>query len=194
MLRVGLTGGIACGKSHVLRRLAARGCRTLDLDAVAREVTAPGGAALARDRGALRRGRAGRAAARSTARPSPRWCSRTPRRAPGSTRIVHPRVRAAEALWAAGFAGEPGAVLVTDAALLVESGRPPALRPAGGGALRARAAAARLRARDGLDEAAARARDRGADADRGEARVRALRDRQLGVARGHRPRRPTRSP
>ena len=33
VLRVGLTGGIACGKSHVLRRLAARGCHTLDLDA-----------------------------------------------------------------------------------------------------------------------------------------------------------------
>ena len=45
MLRVGLTGGIACGKSHVLRRLAARGLATLDLDAVAHALMAPGGAA-----------------------------------------------------------------------------------------------------------------------------------------------------
>ena len=45
MLRVGLTGGIACGKSVILGRLSARGLATLDLDAVAHEVMAPGGAA-----------------------------------------------------------------------------------------------------------------------------------------------------
>ncbi len=43
MLRAGLTGGIACGKSHVLRRLAAAGCHVLDLDRASREVMAPGG-------------------------------------------------------------------------------------------------------------------------------------------------------
>ena len=45
MLRVGLTGGIACGKSAVLDRLRQRGLATLDLDRVAHEVMAPGGAA-----------------------------------------------------------------------------------------------------------------------------------------------------
>src|SRR5689334_18676117 len=45
MLRVGLTGGIACGKSHVLRRLAEGGVPTLDLDSVAHELMEPGGAA-----------------------------------------------------------------------------------------------------------------------------------------------------
>src|SRR5467141_2314636 len=45
MLRVGLTGGIACGKSHVLRRLAERGVPTLDLDSVAHELMEPGAAA-----------------------------------------------------------------------------------------------------------------------------------------------------
>src|SRR6185295_11651296 len=47
ILRVGLTGGIACGKSYVLRRLAAAGLETLDLDAVAHDVITPGGAAYA---------------------------------------------------------------------------------------------------------------------------------------------------
>ena len=123
MLRVGLTGGIACGKSLVLRRLAERGCRTLDLDAVARAVTAPGSEALAEIRaafgdsvldasGALDRPALGAlvfhdAAARQRL-----------------NRIVHPRVRAAEAGWAAGF----GARRVREPcwsptrALLVESG------------------------------------------------------------------------
>ncbi|HEY2946548.1 MAG TPA: dephospho-CoA kinase, partial [Vicinamibacteria bacterium] len=47
MLKVGLTGGIACGKSYVLRRLAAAGLGTLDLDAVAHDVMARGGTAHA---------------------------------------------------------------------------------------------------------------------------------------------------
>lgn len=44
---VGLTGGIACGKSTVARLLAARGVPVLDLDQVARQVVAPGEPALA---------------------------------------------------------------------------------------------------------------------------------------------------
>src|SRR5918994_5596592 len=45
MLRVGLTGGIACGKSYVAHRMAAAGLHVLDLDRVAYELTAPGGPA-----------------------------------------------------------------------------------------------------------------------------------------------------
>ena len=45
MLRVGLTGGIACGKTYVRRRMQDAGLQTLDLDLVAHEVMAPGGAA-----------------------------------------------------------------------------------------------------------------------------------------------------
>ena len=41
-MKVGLTGGIAAGKSEVSRRLAAHGAVILDADAVAREVVAPG--------------------------------------------------------------------------------------------------------------------------------------------------------
>jgi dephospho-CoA kinase len=45
MLKVGLTGGIASGKTHVLRRFAAAGFTAIDLDAVSREVMARGGTA-----------------------------------------------------------------------------------------------------------------------------------------------------
>jgi len=157
VLRVGLTGGIACGKSHVLRRLAARGCRTLDLDAIARDVTAPGRPALAEIASAFgsglldRRGSLDRSALGTLVFADAEARARL-------NRIVHPRVREAEATWAAGFAGQPAAVLVTDGALLIESGVQlrfdrlvvvhcePALQ------------LLRLRERDGLDERAARAR------------------------------------
>jgi dephospho-CoA kinase len=46
MLRVGLTGGIGSGKSTVLSMLAGFGAGTIDADAISREVTAPGGAAI----------------------------------------------------------------------------------------------------------------------------------------------------
>ena len=42
MLKVGLTGSIAVGKSFVLGVLAELGCRVLDADSTAREVVAPG--------------------------------------------------------------------------------------------------------------------------------------------------------
>jgi len=46
MLKVGLTGSIAVGKSFVLRTLAELGCHVIDADDIAREVVAPGSAGL----------------------------------------------------------------------------------------------------------------------------------------------------
>ncbi len=46
MLKVGLTGSIAVGKSSVLGVLAELGCHVLDADATAREVVAPGTAGM----------------------------------------------------------------------------------------------------------------------------------------------------
>ena len=46
MLRVGLTGSIAVGKSFVAGVLAELGCHVLDADAIAREVVSPNSAAL----------------------------------------------------------------------------------------------------------------------------------------------------
>ncbi|MEQ1439898.1 dephospho-CoA kinase [Fontimonas sp. SYSU GA230001] len=48
MLTIGLTGGVASGKSTVQGRFAALGVPVLDADLVAREVVAPGQPALAR--------------------------------------------------------------------------------------------------------------------------------------------------
>lgn len=121
VLRIGLTGGIACGKSTVRRRLRASGLQTLDLDGLAHELMAPGQPAhaevaevfgpgvLAPD-GSIDRRVLGALVFRN-----PELLKRL-------NAIVHPRVRAEEALRARALESGPGAVLVTDAALLVESG------------------------------------------------------------------------
>ena len=44
--RIGLTGGIGSGKSTVAAALAALGAAVVDTDAIARELTLPGGAAI----------------------------------------------------------------------------------------------------------------------------------------------------
>src|SRR5947207_6329600 len=46
MLKVGLTGSIAVGKSFVLRTLAELGCHVIDADDIARDVVAPASAGL----------------------------------------------------------------------------------------------------------------------------------------------------
>lgn len=170
MLRVGLTGGIACGKSHVLRRLAGHGCHTLDLDAVARDVTAPGSPALAEIAGAFGGSVLGPDGALDRAALAAVVFADLAARA-RLNGIVHPRVRALESAWARGLVDRPGAVRVTDAALLVEAGAhlrfdrlvvvhcAPALQ------------LARLRARDSIDERSARAR---IDAQMGTAEKRAF--------------------
>jgi dephospho-CoA kinase len=157
VLRVGLTGGIACGKSLVLRRLAARGIATLDLDAVAHALMAPGGVSyeevvrsfgpkiLAPD------GTIDRRALGAAVFASPEARARL-------DSLVHPRVREEEARRAAGLDAEGCPLLVSDAALLIEAGAhlrfdrlavvhcPPEEQER------------RLVARDGLTGAAARAR------------------------------------
>lgn len=52
---LGLTGGIACGKSYVARLLRQRGIPVLDADAISRSLTAPGGRGAARRPRRLRR-------------------------------------------------------------------------------------------------------------------------------------------
>ena len=46
MITIGLTGGIACGKSNVSACLRSLGAVIIDGDVLSRELTAPGGAAL----------------------------------------------------------------------------------------------------------------------------------------------------
>lgn len=157
MLRVGLTGGIACGKSRVLARFAARGFSTLDLDRVSRSVVETSGEAHADvvaafgpgvvdDHGGIDRKALGAivfadAAARAVL-----------------NEIVHPRVREVESRWAAEEGRRGARAAVTDAALLVESGvhlRFDRLVVVNCGA---EEQIRRLMQRDGLDASAARAR------------------------------------
>jgi dephospho-CoA kinase len=119
MVRVGLTGGIASGKSMVADELAARGAIVIDADVLAREVVEPGTPALAAiiDRfGAevLRDGQIDRARLAQIVFADPHA-----RR--DLERIVHPavRARAGELERAAGDA----AVVVHVIPLLVETGQ-----------------------------------------------------------------------
>ena len=119
MVRVGLTGGIASGKSVVAAELAARGAIIIDADVLAREVVEPGTPALAAiiDRfgaQALSDGRLDRARLAQIVFADP-----LARR--DLERIVHPavRARAAELERAAGAA----AVVVHVIPLLVETGQ-----------------------------------------------------------------------
>jgi dephospho-CoA kinase len=121
-LLVGLTGGIASGKSTVSRQLAELGCHVIDADVLAREVVAPGEPALQaiveafgpealQPDGSLDRTRLG---ALIFADPGKR------RRLEA---ITHPAIRqrraaALEELAARGFDG----IVVQDAALLIEVG------------------------------------------------------------------------
>lgn len=118
---IALTGGIACGKSTIARRLADRGAVVVDADAIVRDVQAVGSpvldeiaAAFGEDvitaDGALDRAALGarvfgddEALARLNA-------------------IVHPAVRAESARrFAAAFDADPAAVVVYDVPLLVEA-------------------------------------------------------------------------
>ena len=122
MLKVGLTGSIAVGKSFVLGVLAELGCRILDADATAREVVAPGtpglnavlgafGSEILREDGSLDRARLGAIV----------FSDEEKRRLLNS--ILHPFIIAAQddqlRRWEA---EDPGGIAVVDAALMIESG------------------------------------------------------------------------
>jgi dephospho-CoA kinase len=123
MQRIGLTGGIAAGKSVAARRFAELGAVVIDADDLARLVVEPGtsgydevvaafGAQVVRSDGELDRAALGRLVfGDAVAR----------RRLEG---IVHPQVRrlAAERE-AAAAAADPDAVVVHDIPLLVETGQ-----------------------------------------------------------------------
>lgn len=121
MLKVGLTGGIACGKNVVRRRLAELGAHTLDADAIVHELMAAGteltleiksafGAQMLTVDGAVDRANLGALVfENSEARER-------------LNRIVHPRVLESqgERLREAAARGEP--IAIVDAALMIEVG------------------------------------------------------------------------
>ena len=123
MRRIGLTGGIAAGKTVVADRLAELGAVRIDADRLAREVVEPGTPALAEI--ARRFGPDVIAAAGSLDRPA---LGAVVFRDPDARRdleaITHPAVRALSARrMAEAEERDPDAVVVYDIPLLVESGR-----------------------------------------------------------------------
>jgi dephospho-CoA kinase len=155
VLRVGLTGGIACGKSRVVARLASAGLPVIDLDVVAHELMSRDGAAVPEVVGAF--GPGIRAADGGIDRKALGALVFSDAAARGHLNaILHPRIRAEEARRAAAFESAP--MVVTDGALLIEAGvhlrfdRLVVVRCAPEAQLR------RLTERDGIGESAARAR------------------------------------
>lgn len=120
MLRIGLTGGIASGKSVVTARLAELGAVVVDADALAREVVEPGTPGLAAIREAFGEGVI--RADGSLDRPALGalvFADDGRRRTLNA--IVHPLVRSAAAAIVA--AAPQDAVVVQDIPLLVETGQ-----------------------------------------------------------------------
>lgn len=122
MLKVGLTGGIASGKSYVTGLLKELGCEVTDADLIARRVVEPGqpayhdiirefGAGILDADGAIDRMKLGAMVFADAARRA------------RLNAIVHPRVIAAQDEWLAEVGRrDPQAVAVVDAALIIEAG------------------------------------------------------------------------
>ncbi len=152
---VGLTGGIASGKSTVARMLAERGVPVIDADAIAREVVEPGMPALAaiaaRWPEVVRDGVLDRQALGAVV-------FRDPAERAALEAIVHPAIRAEveKRLEALRACGEP--IAVYEAALLVEAGLDEEMDALVVVALPEEEQLRRVVARDGISEEAARAR------------------------------------
>ena len=122
MLKVGLTGSIAVGKSFVSECLREAGCRVLDADSTARDVVAPKTAGLAAivsrfgseiltQNGQLDRAKLGAIV----------FADEDKRKLLNS--IVHPLVFDAQKIWLKAVETEdPNGIAVVDAALMIESG------------------------------------------------------------------------
>jgi dephospho-CoA kinase len=122
MLRVGLTGGIATGKSTVVAMLRELGCHVLEADKIAHRMIAPGAAAydeVVREfgRGILQPdGRVDRPKLGAIVFADPKKLARL-------NAIVHPPTLAAQDRELAEIEQtEPHAIAVVEAALLVEAG------------------------------------------------------------------------
>jgi len=122
MLKVGLTGSIAVGKSYVLSVLKELGCHVIDADQIARDVVAPGtpglrsvteafGSSVLRDDGTLNRERLGEIVFGDEAKRNK------------LNSILHPMIIAAQDETVRAFeAKDPNGIVIIDAALMIESG------------------------------------------------------------------------
>lgn len=120
MLRIGLTGGVACGKSTVGAMLAARGAHYLQADTLAHQLYVPGqatydavvahfGREILNPDGTINRGRLANGA--------------FPARIAELNAIVHPAVVAAQNRWMGDIQEtDPDGIAVVEAALIMEAG------------------------------------------------------------------------
>ena len=151
VFRVALTGGIATGKSHCLRRFAALGVPVIDADAIAHGVLAPGTPALAEVRqrfgaGVIKDGILDRPALARVV-----FEDAQARRALEA--IVHPRVYEAIKTWFADPAGAGRARLaIADIPLLFETGHEGEFDRVVVAVCEPATQLARVMARDGLPE------------------------------------------
>lgn len=122
MLRVGLTGGLASGKSFVGEALVELGCHLIRADQLGHEALLPGGEAY---EGAIREFGSG------ILEPDGQISRRKlalevfgyPERLAVLNSLVHPPVIRREEELAAGFAGrDPDGIVVVEAAILIETG------------------------------------------------------------------------
>jgi dephospho-CoA kinase len=122
MLKVGLTGGLACGKTFVGQALADLGCHLIQADELGHEILLPGGEAYAdvvrefgpgilNEDGTIDRKRL---AAEVFAKPE---------RLEALNRLVHPHVFRRERELIDRFAkADPRGIVVVEAAILIETG------------------------------------------------------------------------
>ena len=122
MLRVGLTGGFASGKSFVGQAMAELGCHLLSADELGHRVLEPDGAAyqpVIREFGRGILNTEGRIDRRALGR----VVFGNPERLARLSALVHPPVIAREEAWMAEItARDPNGIAVVEAAILIESG------------------------------------------------------------------------
>ena len=123
MLKVGLTGGLACGKSFVGEVLRDYGCLVIQADELGHAVLAPGGEAyddVVREFGSGILDAAGRIERRALAA----QVFGAPGRLATLNSLVHPPVFRREDLLLTEFAArEPQGIAVVEAAIMIETGR-----------------------------------------------------------------------
>lgn len=122
VLKVGLTGGLACGKSFVGEALTRLGCHVLEADRLGHEVLLPGGEAyaqVANEFGPAVLGEDGSIDRRALAT----QVFGKPERLALLNSFVHPPVMRREEQWLARVASEdPRGIAVVEAAILIETG------------------------------------------------------------------------
>jgi dephospho-CoA kinase len=134
MLKIGLTGGIASGKSIAGKMFAALGAHVAQADRIAHQLMLPGepvynqvvghfGRAILNRDGSVNRAELAKLAFGSPSRAEANSGAATPSRIEELNRIVHPAVLRAQEEWLQAIGrSSPHAVAIVEAALIIEAG------------------------------------------------------------------------